>query len=256
MSARPVLGDEVPLGQYPSGQFGPLAATAPTQGSGVLTSNNTNVTAGDTVTIGVPSIPTLQFKYTFVTALSASYTAGQVLKGTSADDSLTNLGYAVNNTANESGVKFYGRSANPLVSASAVSSHAVTFTANSSTPESSGGDGNSITTTTNNVGPTLTWGTATLTGGSAGQLLVSTGGAGESVFTPNTVAVANSGSSTIPVTATQWLVLFFGTGTGNTFGTITRISAPCSMSGTGKPATAIAIACDSSSTAAIIYSTT
>lgn len=251
------LGATVPQAQPPSGVFTPLACSAPVQATGVLTSNNTNVSAGDTVTIGTPSA---LFVYTFVNALSAAYTAGQVLKGSSADDSLTNLGYAVNNTSADAGIKFYGRAANPYVTASAVSSHAVTFTA-VSTNEWTGANANVISTTKSAA--TLSWGATTLAGGVAGILEVTgPGGAGipvtpaAGVFTEADISVANNGSSAVPITATQWAVLYFGTGTGNTFGTVTIITGGTVINGNGKPSAPIPVVCDGSTTAAIIYSTT
>lgn len=251
------IGGTVPQAQAPSGIFTPLACSAPVQATGVLTSNNTNVSAGDTVTIGTPNA---LFVYTFVNALSAAYTAGQVLKGTSADDSLTNLGYAVNNTSANAGVKFYGRAANLYVTASAVSAHAVTFTA-VSTNEWTGANANVIATTKSAA--TLSWGAATLTGGVAGILEV-TGPSGggipvtpaTGVFTEADISVANSGTSAVPTTAAVWSVIYFGTGTANTFGTATGIEAPCVINGSGKPSAPIPVACDTSSTAVIIYSTT
>lgn len=166
MQGRVTLGEVVPLGQTPSGTWAALACTAPSQASGVLTSNNTNVSPNDTVTIGGTV-------YTFVTALSVNFTAGQVLIGSSADASLTNLISAVNNNvAGTAGVKFYGREANPqVIASSSVTVHAVTFTA-LSIDQTIGPIGNTIPTTT--TASTLSWSAATLTGGAAGTLLIST----------------------------------------------------------------------------------
>lgn len=253
------LGATVPQAQPPSGIFTPLACSAPVQATGVLTSNNTNVSAGNFVSIGTPNA---LFTYTFVTALSAAYTAGQVLIGTSADDSLTNLGYAVNNTSADAGIKFYGRAANPYVTASSVSSHAVTFTA-VSTNEWTGANANVISTTKSAA--TLSWGATTLTGGVAGILEVTgpsgagipvTPAAGIGTYTYFHVASSGSLSGGIPVTALRWGVNFVGTGTTNTFGTNTLLTGGQSFSDSSAPTVAIAIACDTSTVADGFYSTT
>lgn len=160
MSQRTVIGEAIITAQQPNGLFTPLAATAPTQASGVLTSNNTNVSNGDTVTIG-------STVYTFVTALAVTFTAGQVLIGSSADNSLTHLAAAINGTG---GGVYWALKPNPQVTSSAVASHALTITAQS-TDASGAALGNSITTTT--TAATLYWASATLTGGAAGSLDVS-----------------------------------------------------------------------------------
>lgn len=88
------------------------------------------------------------------------------------------------------------------------------------------------------------------TGGSAGIVLA------QAPYTPAAaINLANGETKYVPVTLAQWTVAFFGTGTANSFqgGTVT---APFSISGTGKPATPIAVVCDASSTATIIGSTT
>lgn len=71
-----------------------------------------------------------------------------------------------------------------------------------------------------------------------------------------TAHVANSGSTTIPTTAKRWAVNFIGTGTMNTFGTNTAVTGGQGFSDNGAPASAIAIACDGSTVADIVYSTT
>lgn len=79
-------------------------------------------------------------------------------------------------------------------------------------------------------------------------------GSGTGTYT--TTHVANNGSSTVPTTAKRWAVLFYGTGTGNTFGTDTAVTAPCSFGDNAQPSAALPVACDGSSTATIFYSTT
>lgn len=68
--------------------------------------------------------------------------------------------------------------------------------------------------------------------------------------------VANSGSTTIPTTAKRWGVNFVGTGTANTFGSNTSLTGGQSFSDNAVPASAIAIACDTSTVADGFYSTT
>lgn len=116
---------------------------------GVLTSNNTNVSDGDTVTMGSKT-------YTFKTALTP--TEGQVLIGANADASLLNLIRAINHTGTPN-TDYKCAAAHPQVGAVAtVTAHAVTVYA-----LAGGADGNAIATT--KVGASLSWGAATLTGG-------------------------------------------------------------------------------------------
>lgn len=124
-------------------QTGDVAAT------GTLTSNNTNVSDADTVTIGSKV-------YTFKTALTP--TEGEVLIGGSADASLLNLIRAINHTGTY-GTDYYVSVANAQVSAaSSVTSHTFAVTA-----LSTGTAGNSIATT--ETAATLSWGAATLASG-------------------------------------------------------------------------------------------
>lgn len=134
-----------------------LSVTSVTLGSatGTLTSNNTNVSNNDTVTIGSTT-------YTFKSALTP--TAGEVLIGADADASLLNLIRAINHTGTP-GTDYANLGvtavANTQVSAAAsVTAHAFAVTA-----LSAGLAGNSIATTDNAV--TLSWGAATLSGGEA-----------------------------------------------------------------------------------------
>lgn len=79
---------------------------------------------------------------------------------------------------------------------------------------------------------------------------------GSSVGTYVQFHVANSGSTTIPITAKRWAVNFIGTGTANTFGSNTAVTGGQGFSDNGAPAVAIAIACDGSTVADGFYSTT
>lgn len=70
--------------------------------------------------------------------------------------------------------------------------------------------------------------------------------------------VANSASLSggIPVTAKRWAVNFIGTGTTNTFGGNTSVTGGQGFTDSATPSSAIAIACDGSTTADGFYSTT
>jgi hypothetical protein len=115
-----------------------------------VTSNNTNVSNGDTVTINGAV-------YTFVTSLSgASY---EVLIGANADASLTNLRKAVNGSGIPGTDYGLNTAVNRDVTAGAVTSHAITLTA-----ISTGTIGNSLTLAKSAT--TLTVGGATFSGGS------------------------------------------------------------------------------------------
>jgi hypothetical protein len=95
-----------------------------TSASAVLTSDNTQVTAGKKVTIG-------EIIYTFVSALTTDPAAipYEVLIGADADTTLGNLKAAINGEAGE-GTKYgTGTVAHPDVTCGAVTAHAVTVTA-------------------------------------------------------------------------------------------------------------------------------
>lgn len=123
-----------------------------TAASGTLTSNNTNVADGVTVTIGVKV-------YTFRTALTP--TEGEVLIGADADASLLNLIRAINHTGTpDTDYKCAG--AHPQVTAAAsVTSHAFAVTA-----RVAGVAGNSIATAETSA--TLTWSGPAALGSGAG----------------------------------------------------------------------------------------
>lgn len=122
---------------------------------GTLTSNNTNVTAGDTVVIGSKT-------YTFVATPAVE---GDVNRGGSADASLLNLIRAINHSGT-AGTDYVAAAANTdVTAATSVTSHAFLVTAINN------GTGSAVATTTP-VGTTLSWGGTTLASGtvaSAGQ---------------------------------------------------------------------------------------
>lgn len=118
----------------------------PTAAGGTLTSDNTNVANGDTVTIS-------GYVYVFRTTLTGVTTEFQVLIGADADGSLTNLASEANN----------GRNKQPYGTFSAVASHAIVFTA-SGVYEGSKGNGLATTETSAH----LSWGATTLSGGGFG----------------------------------------------------------------------------------------
>lgn len=124
--------------------------------SGTLTSDNTNVADGDTVTIGTKV-------YTFKTELGT--TEGQVLIGANADASLLNLIRAINHSGTP-GTDYHCAAAHPTVSAAtSVTSHAFAVTA-----KADGADGNAIATTETSAH--LSWGAATLASGEDGKPMV------------------------------------------------------------------------------------
>lgn len=116
--------------------------------AGTLTSDNTNVADGATVTIGGKT-------YTFKTELTPE--EGEVLIGEDADGSLTNLVSAINHEGTPD-TDYSCAEVHPTVSAAAVASHATELTA--LTP---GAAGNAIATTETSTH--LSFGGATLSGG-------------------------------------------------------------------------------------------
>lgn len=124
----------------------PVDAVAATN---TVTSNNTNVTAADTVTVNGKV-------YTFVAALTPA--EGQVLRAGSADASLTNLEHAINGTGGTPGTDYSVAAAHPTVTAADVASHAITLTA-----ITKGAAGNSLALAKSAA--TLTLGGALFSGG-------------------------------------------------------------------------------------------
>lgn len=131
-----------------------LAATVVTTSTGLyatgsLTSDNTNVSDADTVTIGSKT-------YTFKTALTP--TEGEVLIGADADASLANLILAINHTGTPD-TDYKCATAHPTVTAeTTITAHVVVVNA-----IAAGTAGDSIATT--EAATTLSWGAATLASG-------------------------------------------------------------------------------------------
>lgn len=108
--------------------------------TGTLTSNNTQVTAADTVTIN-------GLVYTFVSSIGT--TPGNVLLQTNADTSLTNLAASLNGSAG-AGTTYIAQTSATGVTSSAVSAHAIVVTS-----AVGGTTGNSIGASKSAA--TLTW---------------------------------------------------------------------------------------------------
>jgi len=123
--------------------------------TGVLTSNETNPTDGDTVKIGAI---TYRFKSTMAQAYDVK------LHASLADTTLANLVKAINGTGTAGTEYFAGTVAHTLVTAGAVTAHATTITA-----RTIGYASNSIVTTTP-VGTTLSWGATVMVGAIGGSL--------------------------------------------------------------------------------------
>ena len=167
-----------------------IAVAGDTGATGVLTSNNTNVSNADTVTIGLLAGGTKV--YTFKTALTEAYATGTVTDGNatnvsdgdtltigstvyrfktvmlaindvqigaSADATAQSLIYAINGAGTPGTDYFTGTVANTSVSAGTLASHAFTLTA-----LALGTGGNAIVLTTTSAHLTLSAG-GTLTGG-------------------------------------------------------------------------------------------
>lgn len=122
--------------------------------TGVLTSNQTNVSDNDTVKIGA-------ITYRFKNTMAQAY---DVKIGANAAATLANLVLAINGTGTAGTNYFAGTVAHTLVTAGDVSSHTVTITA-----VNIGYAANSTATTTP-VGATLSWGAVTMVGGVGGPL--------------------------------------------------------------------------------------
>lgn len=109
---------------YVDGRFSPMVIPEKTPvnavaASGVLTSDNTDVADGATVTIG-------EIVYRFKDTMAQAY---DVKRTGTADDTLANLVHAINGTGS-AGVNYYeGTVAHTLVTSGDVSSHAITVTA-------------------------------------------------------------------------------------------------------------------------------
>lgn len=132
--------------------------------TGTLTSNNTNVSNNDTVTIGSKT-------YTFKTSLTP--TEGEVLIGADADASLLNLIRAINHSGTPDTDYKCAAANTQVTAATSVTSHSFAVTA-----ISSGLVGNSIATT--ETAATLSWSGLTLSGGEA---ITITGEVSDETFT-------------------------------------------------------------------------
>jgi flagellin len=134
--------------------------------SGTLTAAS-NATATKTVTVGATT-------YTYVTALSATPTANEVLIGANAAATLSNLAAAINGGTGSGTV--YGSPTVANASATAVAG-ATSMTVMAKT---SGSAGNTVITTTTDTG--ITFGAGTLAGG-AGTASLTTAAAAQAALT-------------------------------------------------------------------------
>jgi hypothetical protein len=124
-----------------------ITVAGDTAATGTLTSDTTEVSDGDTVTIG-------STVYRFKTTIAQ---INDVHRTGTADTTLGNLAKAINANGVAGTDYFTGTVANTQVSSSTVSSHAITITALVETAA-----GNSIATTT--TATHLSWGASTLAG--------------------------------------------------------------------------------------------
>lgn len=165
----------------------PIGANAATAAAGTLTSDNTVVTTGDTVTIGGTA-------YTFKTALTGADNEILIVAA-DADNTLLNLINAINGSgAKINGVDYLTKlqGGHPLVTAAtAVTAHAFVVTA-----RDTGSTGNLIASTeTSNH---LSWGSTTLTGGSNGCLAT---GARQLAGTPSSFTIGTSDQTVFTLAA-------------------------------------------------------
>lgn len=162
----------------------PVAAT------GTLTSDNTNVSDGDTVVIGTQT-------YTFKTALtSGNADPGEVLIGADADGSLTNLIAAINGTGTPGTDYDSSTPVNTDVTAGTVSAHAFTVTA-----KTAGYAGNAIASTEESTH--LSWGGTTLSGGGSTIGTATVGKAGGRLHRISVVCPQLAGTPTYTVAITD-----------------------------------------------------
>lgn len=190
-------GNVVIAGMSPDGKAYFIGVGAPTQASATLTSDNTNVSDGDTVLFtGPEGVRT----YVFRTILTGVTTEVQVLIGADADTSLGNLRIEVN----------AGLHACPYGSFAAVSAHAMVFTASLNYL---GSQGNAILVAETSIH--LTWGSGVtaLSGGAYGGIYTDSAPVGG-----------------IPVTGVQE-VLAFTTGSSSTSMTISAGTLTVSVLG-------------------------
>ncbi len=126
-----------------------LTSAALNKATGVLTSDNTNVTDGDTVTVG-------STVYRFKTTMAQAYDVKR--DPSTADGSMGNLIQAINGTGTAGADYYAGTLPHPTVEAGALAAHAFTVTARSVLTL-----GADVATT--EASSHLSWGGATMTGG-------------------------------------------------------------------------------------------
>lgn len=148
------IGYSAVFGRASDGKFHDIGASLPVAATGTLTSDTNNVSDGDTVTLTGPEGT---WTYVFRTTITGTTTERQVLIGSTDDLSFANLIAEANQ----------GRNKNPYGTFAAFAANASVFTANANYI---GLIGNSIATTKS--GSTLSWGAATLTGGTNASLKV------------------------------------------------------------------------------------
>jgi membrane-bound inhibitor of C-type lysozyme len=197
------------FGKDANGNSVPIGVTAGVQASGTLTSDNTVVTTGDTVTIDGKV-------YTFRTALTAGGVDGEVLiVAADADNTLLNLINAINASgAKVNGVDYVSKilTGHPTVTAAtSVTAHAFLVTA-----RDVGTQGNSIATTETSTH--LSWGAVTLTGGTNASLSIGALAAGEA-------HLGSIGGNTAFVTSTPVMSVAGAYATGDYIGTTTTPQA-------------------------------
>lgn len=143
-----------------STQPNPATCAGTAEATGTITgSGSTNVSDGDTVTIGTQI-------YRFKTVMAQAFDI-QIGGSGNSDTSLLNLIAAINLTGTAGTNYFAGTTINPQVSAaSALTSHGFAVTANAN-----GLAGNAIATTKSSA--VISWGSATLTGGTDSAATIS-----------------------------------------------------------------------------------
>jgi hypothetical protein len=136
-----------------------LAVASLTEASKVLTSTNTEVADGDTVTVGTI---VYRFKDTMAQANDVKR------HGTTADTTMGNLIKAINGTGTEGVEYFAGTQASPVATAGTLAAHAFTLTAKAGT----GKAGNSIAIAESSAQLSWAGGATNLSGGlDAGQII-------------------------------------------------------------------------------------
>ncbi len=153
-----------------------LATASLTAASKVLTSDNTELTDGDTVTIGTTV-------YRFKDTMAQAYDVKR--NGTTADTTMGNLIKAINGTGTPGTEYFAGTVAHPTVSAGALAAHAFTATA-----RTAGSAGNAILLA--EASTHLSWasGAVLLSGGTDAGQVISLASEVKTAIEANTAAAA------------------------------------------------------------------